>query len=148
MKMDLNEERLHAFMEKFMNLKLLMRRTRKKESNPRFLLVIIHSIDEGKPVMVSQLSHKMEISNAASTQMIDGLEKIGWVTRTQDEKDRRIMWVDLTKEGKKVLWETFKEAASFMDGMIQYLGIEDFEHLDRIVDKVMEYMLENSFLKP
>jgi DNA-binding MarR family transcriptional regulator len=146
--MELKQKRIHAFMEKFMNMRLLMRRTQKKENNPRFLLVILHSIDQGKPVTASQLSQKMEISNAASTQMVDSLVKHGWVNRTQDEKDRRIVWVDLTDEGTNVLREVFIESTRYMEGMIEHLGDEDFNHLDRILDKVMEYMLENSFLKP
>lgn len=146
--MDPNKQRLHTFMEKFMNLKLLMRRTRRKDNNPRFLLVILHSIDKGKPVMVSQLSQKMEMTNAASTQMVDNLVKHGWVSRTQDKNDRRIFWVDLTEEGKKVLWEVFEETSQFMEGIIQYIGEDDFIHLDRILDKVMEYTQQSNFLKP
>ena len=136
--------RIHGFMEKFMTLRRLMRRTQRKENNTRFLLIIIHSIEEGKPVMVSQLSQKMEITNAASTQMVDSLVKHGWVSRTQDEHDRRIMWVDLTEEGKRILNETFQESTRFMKKMFDYLGEDDVKHLDRILDKAMEYALSVS----
>lgn len=142
--MNQQDKRLHEFMEKFMNLRRLMRRTQRKENNPRFLLVILHSIEQGKPVMVSQLSQKMEITNAASTQMVDSMVKHGWVIRTQDEKDRRIMWVELTEEGKNVLRQTFKESSNFLQGMYEYLGAEDFNHLDRILDRVMDYALSVS----
>lgn len=136
--------RIHGFMEKFMTLRRLMRRTQRKENNTRFLLIIIHSIEEGKPVMVSQLSQKMEITNAASTQMVDSMVKHGWVSRTQDEHDRRIMWVELTDEGKRILNETYQESKRFMKGMFDYLGEEDVQNLDRILDKAMEYALSVS----
>lgn len=144
--MDLKEKRIHAFMEKFMNMRLLMRRTHKKENNARFLLVILHSIDHGNPVMVSQLSQKLEISHAASTQMVNSLVKHGWVFRTHDKEDRRIVWIDLTEQGKDVLKEIFVESTTFMEGMIEYLGDEDFNHLDRILDKVMDYTQQSNYL--
>lgn len=145
--MDDNQKRIHNFMEKFMNLRLLMKRTHKKNNNTRFVLVILHSIDEGKPVMISQISQKMEISNAASTQIVDNLEKQGWVHRIQDENDRRVIWVDLTEKGNKILQQTFKETSKMMEGLIQYIGEEDFDHLNRILDKVLDFSHENSFLK-
>lgn len=145
--MDDNQKRIHNFMEKFMNLRLLMKRTHKKDNNTRFVLVILHSIDEGKPVMISQISQKMEISNAASTQIVDNLEKQGWVHRIQDENDRRVIWVDLTEKGNKILKQTFKETSKMMEGLIQFIGEEDFDHLNRILDKVLDFSHENSFLK-
>lgn len=145
--MDDNQKRIHNFMEKFMNLRLLMKRTHKKDNNTRFMLVILHSIDEGKPVMISQISQKMEISNAASTQIVDNLEKQGWVHRIQDENDRRVIWVDLTEKGNKILKQTFKETSKMMEGLIQFIGEEDFDHLNRILDKVLDFSHENSFLK-
>lgn len=138
---DLKNQRIHAFMEKFMNLKRIMRRTAKRHQGPHFAIIILHMVGHGKPVMASQISQKMEITNAAASQLIDNLVKHGWVTRTQDDKDRRITWIELTPLGTEILHENFKQASFYLEGLLDYLGEEDASHLERIIDKTVEFSL-------
>lgn len=143
--MDARTERMHTFMEKLMNLKLVMRRSQKNErGGPKHLLVVMHSIDEGKPIMVSALAQKLEISNAAATQLVDTLEKHGWIQRIQDDHDRRVTLIALTDEGRVALKEHFMRMAELVDGLIEYLGEEDASHIERILDKLMAYALNAS----
>lgn len=143
--MDARTQRMHTFMEKFMNLKLVMRRNQKNErGGPKHLLVVIHSIGDGDPIMVSALSQKLEISNAAATQLVDTLEKHGWIKRVQDEHDRRVTLIALTEDGNVALKEHFIKMSKFVDGMIEYLGEEDATHIERILDKLMAYALSAS----
>lgn len=135
---------VHRFMAKFMKMKMVMRKTQKRERQPRFLLIAVHELSEGKPFMTSQISEKMDVTPAASSQMIDQLVKLGWVKRETDENDRRVIWIDFTQEGKEELRLAFQEASKFIEGMIDYLGEEDAQHVGRIMDKVLEYALKAS----
>lgn len=140
---DPKELRLHSLMEKFMNFKLIMRRTQKKHMGPQFALIILHSIDHGKPVMASQISQKMEITNAASTQLIDTLVRHGWVSRKQDDQDRRVIWIEMTPLGQDILKATFAQASSYVEALLAYLGEEDAQHMDRILGKMIEFALQS-----
>lgn len=137
------QKRYHDFMEKYMNLQRIMRRHQKnKQRCNAWLLVAIHSINQGEAVMVSQISSKLEISNAAATQMIDTLENQGFVERQYDDSDRRITLVKLTKDGKSALKFAFMQTTVYLDGLFDYLGEEDTNNLTRLIDKMMEYTLK------
>jgi DNA-binding MarR family transcriptional regulator len=139
---ELKQERYHDFMEKYMNLQRIMRRNAKdKQKCNAWLLVAIHSINQGQAVMISQISTKLEISNAATTQMVDTLELQGFVERSYDEHDRRITLVKLTVNGKSALKFAFTQTTLFLDGLFEFLGEEDTQNLMRLIDKMLEYTM-------
>lgn len=141
-----NQKRYHDFMEKYMGMQKIMRHNqrRQQQCNP-WLLIGIHSINKGQPVMISQISAKLDISNAAATQMIDHLEKRGLVERFADDNDRRVTMVRLTETGKVSLKASFEQTASFLDGLFKHLGEEDTQHLMRLMDLVMSYTMSNLY---
>jgi len=141
---ELNQERNHDFMEKYMHLQRIMRRNAKdKQKCNAWLLVAIHSINQGKAVMISQISTKLEISNAATTQMVDTLELQGFVERSYDEHDRRITLVKLTENGISALKFAFKQTSMYLDGLFEFLGDEDTQNLMRLIDKMLEYTMKS-----
>ncbi len=140
---DSKQERYHDFMEKYMNLQRIMRRHQKdKQRCNAWLLVAIHSISHGEAVMISQISSKLEISNAATTQMIDTLESQGFVERQYDHADRRVTLVKLTRDGDAALKFAFMQTTTYLDGLFDFLGEEDTCNLIRLIDKMMEYTLK------
>lgn len=138
---DMKRERIHAFMEKFMKMRALHRRTQKNDRNPRFMLMAIQNVGEGGKVMASQLSHKLEVSNAAATQMIDHLVQLNWVVRNSDTTDRRITWIELTTQGQKELDLACSATEHFIEGLIDYMGEEDAAAMERIMDKLLDYAM-------
>lgn len=146
---ELKQERYHDFMEKYMNLQRIMRRNQKnKQKCNAWLLVAIHSISQGQAVKISQISAKLEISNAATTQMVDTLVKQGFVERAYDALDRRITLVQMTENGIVALKFAFAQTARYLDGLFDYLGEADTEHLMRLMDKMLEYTLTSMEINP
>lgn len=146
---DQKQIRYHDFMEKYMQLQRIMRRNRKnRQKCDAWLLVAIHSISQGKAVMVSQISQKLEVSNAAATQMIDAMVKQGLVERLYDEHDRRITLVKLTADGVTALKFGFEQTTLYLDGLFDYLGEEDTDNLMRLIDKMLVYTLGSMEVNP
>ncbi|MFJ2780549.1 MULTISPECIES: MarR family winged helix-turn-helix transcriptional regulator [unclassified Kitasatospora] len=56
--------------------------------------------DEG-PLPVSRLAAGTETTAAAATQLVNGLEEAGYVTRERPEHDRRSVVVTLTPDGRE-----------------------------------------------
>ncbi|UQZ84156.1 putative HTH-type transcriptional regulator YusO [Paenibacillus konkukensis] len=54
---------------------------------------------------VSELAEQMEVKPSAITVMIDRLIKHGVAERRHDDKDRRVVWIELTDKGREVLEE-------------------------------------------
>ena len=62
----------------------------------------IMTLTEGAPVRLSILSKRMNISAPTVTGIVDRLEKLGYVKRIPDKKDRRAINVDLTVKGRNL----------------------------------------------
>ncbi|MGE4584733.1 MAG: MarR family winged helix-turn-helix transcriptional regulator [Sphaerochaeta sp.] len=73
-----------------------------------------HLCPEG-PMNVSDIHHNLHVTKPAISQMLNSLEKKGYVSRAIDPTDRRRISVTLTEEGSKVL----KAVKQYMDQTLE-----------------------------
>jgi len=73
-----------------------------------------------------------------ATALIDKLIGTKYVKRENDAKDRRIVRINLTKSGEKLLSETLKQRASKMKKLLSYLSKQDKLELLRILNILVE----------
>lgn len=66
---------------------------------PRMLGVLQHLASAG-PLTLSELVLHLSLSKAATTELVDRLERKGLVARMQDERDRRRVFIWLTDSGR------------------------------------------------
>jgi DNA-binding MarR family transcriptional regulator len=52
---------------------------------------------------VSEVAAELGVTLAAVTALANKLVRTGWVGRYRDERDRRVVWMELTPEGREVL---------------------------------------------
>ncbi len=69
---------------------------------------MLHFISKEQPCSVSKLAEKMEVNPSAITVMLDRLESNGFVVRVRDTADRRVVNVQLTKDGVTELADVMK----------------------------------------
>lgn len=89
-------------------------------------------------IKMSEISKFMDISKPATTQIINDLEKRGYVKRTLTENDRRVVYIRLTESGNEILDRGEKEAFASMAKIIDSLGENDTEELIRILKKLSD----------
>jgi DNA-binding MarR family transcriptional regulator len=65
--------------------------------------VMLHFISKTGPCKVTDLAGRMEVKPSAITVMIDRLIAQGVVQRRHDDKDRRVVFIDMTDRGHEVL---------------------------------------------
>ncbi len=99
----------------------------------------------GGMVKVSDLSTHHHISRPAISQMLGSLEKKGFISRRTDDKDRRIVWVDLTEQGKQAFERANKAVFAYIRKIISLLGEEDTKMLTHLLSRLYEIIknLEN-----
>lgn len=85
-------------------------------------IYLLFLVERSQPVHLKELACRMHITPGAITQTIESLFRDEYLTRTQDERDRRIVYVSLTKKGKlkvnalkKSLQEHFTKMVSAVD---------------------------------
>jgi DNA-binding MarR family transcriptional regulator len=96
----------------------------------------VMTLAEEAPCPLSTLSRKLHITAPTVTGIVDRLEKLGYVRRAADTKDRRVVQVDLTPRGKKLagrLKVTIKEKWA---ELLTALPQKDQENYVRILRKI------------
>ena len=88
-------------------------------------------LSEG-PLSASRLAEATGLSSAATTAMIDRLERKGFVQRARHDTDRRQVLVELTAEGQARTWATY--------GRLAAQGQHLFARFDK---RALQDMLEN-----
>ena len=68
----------------------------------------------GRPLRMSELAARVLISRPSTTRAADHLVQRGWLERTYDDADRRVVLVGLTKEGRRA---QTKAARLHLDGI-------------------------------
>lgn len=108
-----------------------------------FMLVTIQEFYEEKPeapgVSVGELAVSVGVSMPAVSKMLRNLEEKRWVERFSLPANRRIVYVRMTEDGKKLLEEAEEQESRKIGRVARYLGGEDTRHLIRIIKRLYEW---------
>ena len=102
-------------------------------------LVMIQQITKDGPVAISRIKDSYHISAPAATQLINALEKNELVVRIKDPHDKRSSLIALSEQGKDILKQGSKAFEVGLKEMADYLGPEDSELFNRILDRIVAY---------
>lgn len=89
-----------------------------------------------RPGRVAELTHT---TPSALSQTFKSLEEKGLIERHRATGDYRAVSVSLTEEGKRFADEGRRLHDEHMDKVMAYIGIDDMQHLVRILRKVVEF---------
>jgi len=107
---------------------------------PQFVVLdILKRQGESK---MSSLAHFINVTTAAMTGIVDRLVRGGYIKRTNDPEDRRVIRVFLTAKGDKLVEEVIRERKKLIGkifGMISQKEREEYlEILKHIRDRLVE----------
>ncbi|WP_201714804.1 MarR family winged helix-turn-helix transcriptional regulator [Rossellomorea arthrocnemi] len=116
-----------------------------KEMNltaPQFFILYILSTSKG--TKSTELAEKLEVKPSAITVMIDRLLKNDFVSRQRDEKDRRIVKLELTSLGQDVFEKAKAKRREIFSRYLAYLDEEDVNQLVMIYEKLAAAVENNT----
>lgn len=85
-----------------------------------------------------ELSRGMDIGSGGVANLLNSLEKKGYISRVMNPRDRRGVMVLLTDKGQRLAEEKEGEALRMTVGLLSRLGKEDTEQLIRIYQKMLD----------
>ena len=85
---------------------------------------------------IQSVASRMLMANSSMTYVIDKLEQKGFLKRTIDEVDKRVIMVDLTEEGRQFFDGIFPHHEKTLSDMYQDLSDEEIIHLIDLLKKV------------
>lgn len=85
-----------------------------------------------------ELSRVMDIGTGGIANLLNSLEKKGYITRMMNPDDRRGIKVSLSESGQRLVNAKEQEALNITAGLLVRLGKEDTGHLIRIYQKMLD----------
>jgi len=101
------------------------------------LLMLVKQV---QPVQLKDLASRMYITPGAITQSIEGLCKEGYLLRTQDEQDRRSVFVSLTEKGTSTVNAIQESIQKHFNAMLSTLTDEELALYQRAQQKLLEHL--------
>jgi DNA-binding MarR family transcriptional regulator len=104
-----------------------------------------HYRQSDEPLSTTQLAEKMDISLSAVTQLLDVLEKKGFVTRRKSDQDRRITLVELTKKSQRHFKHFNRhrdQHSQILKELVDYLGPKDSDEMIRLMKRINDFVSE------
>ena len=90
----------------------------------------------GTPVSVYQIAAEMINASPDMPRLVDRLEAAQLVTKTRCENDRRVVWVNLTKEGKALLKSLDQPLTDLHQSQMGHMSEEDLRTLSALLYRV------------
>lgn len=127
--------------------------TLRRENNK---LILKHDITLGQFAVMEALYSKGRLSTGEVMEkilstsgnipvIVKNLEKDGFITRKQDESDKRRFILDLTDKGKDLMDEIVPENLKFMDELISLWDDDEKEELIILMNKFRRKYEEENF---
>lgn len=97
---------------------------------------VLELLDTDKKLTMNELSKGMNLDSSAVSTLISRMEKKSLVKRTHGKKDRRTVYVQLTKDGVELRDHLRTKLGRMTDNIVEDITEEDVEALKRIVSKI------------
>lgn len=103
---------------------------------------VIEAIDVGEGKMMSEIAEILDITMGTMTSAINKLEQKGYVKRTKDPRDKRIVIASLTRKGNLVhkIHKNFHE--EMIDHIMVDLDVDKDEHLITALRNINNFFLK------
>jgi DNA-binding MarR family transcriptional regulator len=103
---------------------------------PRYLVVRAIFLEQTGRLSLSEIAKRVGVTTTNVTNLIDGLERDGWVERQANPADRRMTYVQLTDSGRERCAQLIPATARFTSDMFSSLTDEEKTQLIAILGKL------------
>lgn len=104
----------------------------------RALRVVCESSRDDRGVRLSDLAETLHIAPRSATEVADGLEARGLVTRTPDPGDRRAVLLRATEEGRRLRSEVDRARTADSEDLFARLSVGDRSTLARLLQALAD----------
>ena len=80
---------------------------------------------------LTELAKRHAVSAPTMSNTVTTLDERGWVTRVRSEEDRRVVVIQATEEGRRIIEETFRRAERHISTLLEPLDTAEQEALAR-----------------
>jgi len=107
-------------------------------------MYMLHYIRQSERCRLTELAEKLDVKPSAVTVMIDRLVKSDYVVRTHDTDDRRVILVELTPTGIKILEKAQAMREEIVGAYLDKLDPDEVRIATEVLEKMVLIGQENS----
>jgi DNA-binding MarR family transcriptional regulator len=96
--------------------------------------IVLRSLASNGPHQVSEVAAELGVTLSAATGLVDRMVKAKWVLRDRDQKDRRVVWVNVTPEGETVLRAAEARRRAALSRLVEDLPEDELAKLCDILE--------------
>ncbi|HHV47067.1 MAG TPA: MarR family transcriptional regulator [Tissierellia bacterium] len=108
---------------------------------PQFTALQILINNEG--MTIGELSQKMALACSTITDLVDRMERNELVIRKKDEKDKRVVRIEVLPKGHEIVEKVLEKRVMFLDSKMKGLSEEEKLSLDKGLKSLYDAMQEN-----
>ena len=104
--------------------------------------VPLYKLYLGHASTVAELARECQLDAGAMTRLLDRLEAKGLVARVRSSEDRRVVNLELTKEGREAAKQIPAVLCKVQNAFLQGLSIEEWQQLKDLLRRILDNALE------
>jgi DNA-binding MarR family transcriptional regulator len=89
-------------------------------------------------VRLTELADRAQLSLAATSELVNDLEDLGYLTRRPDPADGRAKLIDLTKRGRALMADAGQRVADMEHRWSKLVGARDFAQMTRTMQRLLD----------
>lgn len=105
----------------------------------RTQLELLFMVQHMQPVSSKQLAAHMQLTAGAVSQLIEGIERQGFLERHTDEQDRRVHHLSVSAQGEQLIRAFEKNRRRMIETIIKDLSDEELEIWLRVQKKMVTF---------
>ena len=99
--------------------------------------IALYYIRNNNMITQKQLADKMSLKEPSVVRLLDKMELLGWVNRTNSKEDKRIKCLTLTESGRKIESDMLEVAEKFKSDTLNGISNEDLDNFKATLDKML-----------
>lgn len=100
----------------------------------------IKTIADGAPIMVSEIASRMHLHAATVVGILDRLEARGLARRVRSREDRRVVRVELTEQGERLVKKAPEVAQGLLVSGLERLKTNNLKTIAASLDQLVEIL--------
>ncbi|WP_153731039.1 MarR family winged helix-turn-helix transcriptional regulator [Sporosarcina obsidiansis] len=96
---------------------------------------LVFMLERRGPQRMSELAEALQLTAGAVTSASDKLIERGYVARTRDKNDRRVVYLEITNKGKETIDELRLKGRKTMKMVFAHLSEEDLQHFIELFEE-------------
>ena len=105
---------------------------------------LLLTVKDWQPISLKALAVRMCFTPGAVTQTVDSLAQLGYLIRARDERDRRVIYINLSPSGLELAAKVKRQHNSIMKKMMSDLDDAELQQLTTIYDKINQHLAGNA----